>query len=216
MGQRIAGVVTKCCQRRRRRANAHPRADQAGEGTGLPHFRRPERGAAGRGHRRGRARRDPDAAPADGDRHHRSVRGRPLQGRQERPRGRRGREAGSEARYSRRPGADVSQADGPGAAADARAGGGDFQADRRSRDHGAAAHQPLRFHRPGASRSGAETDRRRRAFRPRDPRQEDREPRALHENAAAPLQAGGENWARQFASNIPRSCTARDGRMPRN
>ena len=40
----------------------------------------------------------------------------------------------TEARYPRRPGPDVSQADGPGPAADARAGSGDFQAHRGSRD----------------------------------------------------------------------------------
>ena len=44
--------------------------------------------------------------------------------------------AGTEARHPRRSGADVSEADGPGAAADARAGSGNFQADRGSRRAG--------------------------------------------------------------------------------
>ena len=39
----------------------------------------------------------------------------------------------------------------------------------------------------------AKADRRPRAFRPRDPRQENREPRALHEDAAAAVQAGGDS-----------------------
>ena len=42
------------------------------------------------------------------------------------------------------------------------------------------------------SRSRAEADRRPRAFRPRDPRQEDREPRALHEGAAEALCSNSE------------------------
>ena len=48
----------------------------------------------------------------------------------------------------------------------------------------------------------AEADRRRRAFRPRDPRQENRKPRALHEVAPAPLQAGAEDERGNWTSSI--------------
>ena len=115
----------------------------------------------------------------------------------------------TEARHPRRPGAHVSQADGPGPAADPRAGGRDLQAHRGGGTQGAGDPLPVRLYRPRAPRSRPEADGPARALRPRDPRQEDREPRALHEGPAAALSAGSKrsrNWTlRSTATKLPGS-----------
>ena len=91
----------------------------------------------------------------------------------------------AQARHPRRPGADVSQADGPGPAAHPRAGSGDFQAHRGSgtltckSTSTASASSRAALPRPRAEAAGRPG-----AFRPRDPRQEDRKPGALHEGSS--------------------------------
>ena len=130
----------------------------------------------------------------------------------ERAKGRRGaREAEREARYPRRPGADVSEADGPGAAAHPRAGGRNLDAHRGRGAERAEARQPLRLHPPRVSGARAEADRRSRALRPRHSRQENREPRALHERPAAPDEAArcGDAERGEGVQELPRATAAR-------
>ena len=122
-------------------------------------------------------------APRDGHRDHRRLGGRPLQARSRRGKG--NGEGRFPSRHSRRPGAHVPEADGPGAAADARAGGRDFQAHRERRDRRQADHQQFRLHRQGAHRPRQAPVEPQGALRPRHHRQEDRQPRAVHARAAA-------------------------------
>ena len=131
---------------RRRHQREDPPAHPPVEGAGLPDLRRHQRGAARVGREPGGNRQRPlhPAEPRDRD-----PRARPGRGLQAAPGGGRGGGIALLAkRHPRRPGADVPQADGPGAAADARAGGRDFQADRERRAQGPGGALPGRHRRP--------------------------------------------------------------------